>query len=179
MKKILSSLLSTKLINVLIVLALIGIAYFIGAGSNLFRVTESGISEDEARQIALEVQAENQVEQTSKTSDDEMESKKKTKTKSTQTPKEKKSKSINQYKKYLDAIFYDTGKRYVMNNSEFKFYSDMSCDKEFLISKKLTFINSLDLEIKNDNGFTVYISRSTDGYVCSVEKPYFNECSVD
>ena len=108
-----------------------------------------------------------------------MESKKKTKTKSTQTPKEKKSKSINQYKKYLDAIFYDTGKRYVMNNSEFKFYSDMSCDKEFLISKKLTFINSLDLEIKNDNGFTVYISRSTDGYVCSVEKPYFNECSVD
>lgn len=78
------------------------------------------------------------------------------------------------YKKIFNAIFYEEEEEFVMKNSEFKFYSDISCSPDSLITDDLTFVTSRDVDGKNASGFEVFISRSTEGPVFSTEKPYFD-----
>lgn len=80
----------------------------------------------------------------------------------------------NIYKKIFEAIFYDVEGDFVMKDSEFKFYSDISCAPEYLVTHDLTFSTPRDLDARNASGFEVFISRSTKGPVFSTEKPYFD-----
>lgn len=78
------------------------------------------------------------------------------------------------YKKIFEAIFYDVEGDFVMNSSDFKFYSELSCTPDTLITDDLTFITHRDVDGVNSSGDKVFISRTTKGPVFSVEQPFFD-----
>lgn len=88
----------------------------------------------------------------------------------------KKSKAAKSsvYEEAFNTIFPDTGEKFVMNNTDFRFYSDRSCSPDTLITEKLTFVNFRDEEGENASGFKVFVTRSTEGPVFSVEQPLFD-----
>lgn len=175
-----------KILIVIGAFAALSVSFILGWGVCLFQASPD--TDEKAIEVAVEEATRNlqadfeKAEAEAKNAKDELKkvkSQQKAKSSdSSQTPSLSTSsidKKFSIYKEAFETIFPNTGERFVMNDKDFRFYSDKSCSPETLLSTEdLIFVNSRDEEGENDSGFTIFVSRSTKGPVFSVEQPYFD-----
>jgi len=168
-----------KIILVSVIIAIAVISFFIGWGVCLFQSTPD--ASDSATVEKAVADATKELKDELKEARAELkETKSELKEAKAELNSDSKSTAISNngdsdiYKESFEAIFYDVEGDFVMKDPEFKFYSDISCLPEFLITEELMFVTSRDEEAKNASGFPVFISRSVNGPVFSVDRPVFN-----
>lgn len=175
-----------KNITVICLIIAIPISFFIGWGVCLFQATPDTDEKAIASAIAeatSELRSDlKEAEDEAKNAKDELKKVKGKKVSSdpSQTPSAPSIDKKSMYREAFETIFFDTGERFVMNNKDFRFYSDKSCSPETQLSTKdLIFVNSRDEEGQNASGFKVFVTRSTKGPVFSVEQPFFDRIETE